>query len=261
MRLNEPKLKNKYYGPMKCKLPVRKGEYQMTKTALVTGANKGIGYEISKHLLEEGFRVLVGARDQERGEIAVSSLRAFGDAHLVSLDVADLNSIDCAVTTIKNNYPELSLLVNNAGIPGDMHQAGWEFSVEDLQATHQVNFIGPFALSKGLLPLLTANKGTIQNISIPSEPLPDFNAFAYATSKAPLNVMTKSWGMSFEKENIPVEIFAVMPGAVSTDLNGRMTGDFVKTSAQAAELIVNFVLDDENHNGQVINYDGTLAVY
>lgn len=233
----------------------------MTKTALVTGANKGIGYEIAKRLLEAGYRVLVGARDQERGDTAVASLRAFGDAHLLLLDVADLHSIENAVATITQNYTDLSLLVNNAGIPGDMHKVGWEFTVEDLRATHEVNFIGPFALSKGLLPLLIANKGIIQNISIPIEPLPYFNAFAYTTSKAPLNVMTKSWGMSFEKENIPVEIFTVMPGAVSTDLNGNMTGDFVKTPAQAAELIVNFVLNDENHNGQVINYDGTLSVY
>ncbi|OKP77636.1 short-chain dehydrogenase [Paenibacillus helianthi] len=233
----------------------------MTKTALVTGANKGIGFEIAKQLLEAGYRVLVGARDQERGETAVTALQAFGDAHLVLLDVADPQSIDIAVTSIKQNFPELTLLVNNAGIPGDMHKLGWEFAVEELQVTHQVNFIGPFALSKGLLPLLIANRGTIQNISIPIEPLPYFNAFAYQTSKAPLNVMTKSWGMSFEKENIPVEILSVMPGAVSTDLNGNMTGDFVKTTAQAAEFILTFVLDDKNHNGQVINYDGTLAVY
>lgn len=162
---------------------------------------------------------------------------------------------------ITRNFAELSLLVNNAGIPGDMHKVGWEFTVEELQSTYEVNFIGPFALSKGLLPTLIANKGIIINISIPIEPLPYFNAFSYTTSKAPLNVMTKSWGMSFEKENIPVEIFAVMPGAVSTDLNGHMTGDFVKTTVQAAELIVDFVLDGENHNGQVINYDGTLSVY
>lgn len=233
----------------------------MTKTALVTGANKGIGFEIAKQLLEVGYRVLVGARDQKRGETALTALQKFGDAKLILLDVADLESIDNAVTTIKQNYPELTLLVNNAGIPGDMHKPGWEFTVEDLQATHQVDFIGPFALSKGLLPLLIANKGTIENISIPIEPLPFFNAFAYQTAKAPLNVMTKSWAMSFEQESIPVEIFAVMPGAVSTDLNGHMTGDFVKTPAQAAELIVSFVLDDENHNGQVINYDGTLAEY
>ncbi|WP_411346201.1 SDR family NAD(P)-dependent oxidoreductase [Paenibacillus sp. WLX1005] len=233
----------------------------MTKTAFVTGANKGIGYEIAKRLLEEGYRVLVGARNQERGEAAVAALQAFGDAHLIVLDIADLQSIDRAVATITNQYPELSLLVNNAGIPGDMHKVGWEFDVEELQATHRVNFIGPFALSKGLLPLLIANKGTIQNISIPIEPLPYFNTFAYTTSKAPLNVMTKSWGMSFEKENLPVTIFAVMPGGVTTDLNGNMTGDFMKTPAQAAQLIVGFLLDGENHNGQVINYDGTLAVY
>jgi NAD(P)-dependent dehydrogenase (short-subunit alcohol dehydrogenase family) len=134
----------------------------MTKTALVTGANKGIGFEIAKQLLEVGYRVLVGARDQKRGETAVTALRKFGDAKLVLLDVADLESIDNAVTTIKQNYPELKLLVNNAGIPGDMHKPGWEFTVEDLQATHQVDFIGPFALSKGLLPLLIANKGSYQ---------------------------------------------------------------------------------------------------
>ncbi|WP_172193707.1 SDR family NAD(P)-dependent oxidoreductase [Saccharibacillus qingshengii] len=233
----------------------------MKKTALVTGANKGIGYEIAKRLLEAGFRVLVGARDQERGETAVQALREFGDAYWISLDVADLASIERAAAVIKEQYADLALLINNAGIPGDMHKAGWEFEVEELAATHQVNFVGPFALSKALLPLLIANSGTIQNVTIPIEPLPYFNAFAYTTSKAPLNVMTKSWAMGFAKENVPVEIFAVMPGAVSTDLNGRMTGDFVKTPAQAARFIVGFLLDGEKHHGQVINDDGTLAVY
>lgn len=233
----------------------------MTKTALVTGANKGIGYETAKHLLQAGYRVLVGARDQTRGEAAVAELQAFGDAKLLVLDVADLGSIDRAVATINEQYPELSLLINNAGIPGDMHRVGWESNVEELKETHQVNFIGPFALSKGLLPLLIANRGIIQNITIPIEPLSFFNPFAYAASKAPLNVMTKSWGMTFEQEQIPVQIFAVMPGGVTTDLNGNMTGDFMKTPAQAAELITGFVLDGENHNGQVINFDGTLSVY
>ncbi|MEJ8305135.1 SDR family NAD(P)-dependent oxidoreductase [Saccharibacillus sacchari] len=233
----------------------------MTQTALVTGANKGIGFETAKHLLQAGYRVLVGARDQVRGEAAVNELQAFGDAQLLLLDVADLSSIEQAVQTINAQYPDLSLLVNNAGIPGDMHKVGWEFDVEELQATHQVNFIGPFALSKGLLPLLIANRGIIQNISIPIEPLDFFNPFAYTTSKAPLNVMTKSWGRAFEKAQIPVRIFAVMPGGVTTDLNGNMTGDFMKTPAQAGKLITEFVLDGENRNGQVINYDGTPSVY
>ncbi|MEW4369339.1 SDR family NAD(P)-dependent oxidoreductase [Paenibacillus kandeliae] len=233
----------------------------MTKTALVTGGNKGIGYEIAKYLLKDGYRVLVGARDQQRGEKAVGELKAFGDAHLILLDVANLQSIDLAVSSIIDNYSDLSLLINNAGIPGDMHKLGWEFNVEELKATYDVNFIGPFALSKGLLPLLIKNKGTIQNITIPIEPLTHFNAFAYATSKAPLNVMTKSWGMSFEHDHIPVQILAVLPGAVSTDLNGNMTGDFVKTPVEAAEFIVSYLTDGQNHNGQIINYDGTSVIY
>ncbi|WPP39740.1 SDR family NAD(P)-dependent oxidoreductase [Paenibacillus hunanensis] len=233
----------------------------MTKTVLVTGGNKGIGYEIAKRLLQEGYRVLVGARDQLRGEKAVAELQAWGDAQLVLLDVANLQSIEHAVRIVTDQYSELSLLVNNAGIPGDMHKVGWEFDVEELRATYDVNFIGPFALTKGLLPLLIANHGKIQNVTIPIEPLTHFNAFAYATSKAPLNVMTKSWGMSFEQEQLPVQILAVLPGAVSTDLNGNMTGDFVKMPAEAAEFIVSFLIDDKNHNGQIINYDGTPIVY
>jgi hypothetical protein len=74
-------------------------------------------------------------------------------------------------------------------------------------------------------------------------------------------VMTKAWGLSFMQNDVPVEIFAVMPGAVSTDLNGNIQGDFVKTTEQAAKLIVDFTRDGVNHNGQVINFDGNLADY
>jgi NAD(P)-dependent dehydrogenase (short-subunit alcohol dehydrogenase family) len=231
------------------------------KTALVTGANKGIGFDIAKELLRDGYLVLVGARDNARGLAAVEALRMLGDAELLLIDVADLDSIHAAVETIKANYPDLALLVNNAGIPGDMHKVGWEFSPQELLDTHLVDFIGPFELSKGLLPVIIANQGKILNVSIPIEPHPRFNAFAYQTAKAPLNVMTKAWGLSFTQNDVPVEIFAVMPGAVSTDLNGNIQGDFVKTAEQAAKLIVDFTRDGVNHNGHVINFDGNLANY
>lgn len=231
------------------------------KTALVTGANKGIGFDIAKELLLDDYRVLVGARDEERGLAAVATLRAFGAAELLLIDVADLDSIHAAVETIKANYDDLALLVNNAGIPGDMHKVGWEFSTQELLHTHLVDFIGPFELSKGLLPVIIANQGKILNVSIPIEPIAMFNAFAYQTAKAPLNVMTKAWGLSFTQNDVPVEIFAVMPGAVSTDLNGNIQGDFVKTKEQAAKLIIDFTRDGVNHNGQVINFDGSMVDY
>lgn len=232
-------------------------------TALVTGANKGIGFEIARNLGKCGYHVLVGARNEQRGLTATEQLRAEGlTADFLQLDVTDLKNIDMAAKLVAEKYQNLNLLVNNAGIPGyPMYAAGWEFDAATLEQTWRTNFLGPFELIKQLLNTLKTNHGKILNVSIPIEPAPFFNAFAYQTAKAPLNVMTKSFAMTFEKENIPVEIMAVMPGAVSTDLNGHVQGSFVKTTEQAAKLILGFAFDGQKRNGQVINHDGALADY
>jgi NAD(P)-dependent dehydrogenase (short-subunit alcohol dehydrogenase family) len=232
-------------------------------TVLVTGANKGIGFEIARNIGKRGYHVLVGARNEQRGLAAVEQLRAEGlSADFLQLDVVDLKSIDAAAKLVAEKYPNLNLLVNNAGIPGyPMYAAGWEFDAATLEQTWRTNFLGPFELIKKLLNTLKANHGKILNVSIPIEPMPFFNAFAYQTAKAPLNVMTKSFAMVFEKENIPVEILTVTPGAVSTDLNGHIQGSFVKTPEQAAALIVGFAFDGQKRNGQVINHDGVIANY
>jgi len=233
----------------------------MTKTALVTGANKGIGFGIAKALLQQGYRVLVGARDEQRGSAAVEALRAYGDAQLQLIDVSDLNSIQHAVADITKQEADFSLLVNNAGISGDMGRTAWEFEVQELIETYMVDFIGPYELTKGLLPVLIKNAGKIVNVSVPIEPNAWWHPLAYQAAKAPLNVMTKDFGLEFTQQELPVEIMAVMPGAVSTDLNNHIQGDFVKTSDEAGELIAGFATDGENHNGQVINFDGTVADY
>jgi len=236
-------------------------------TVLITGANKGIGFEIAKNLGSRGFHILAGARNEQRGLAAAEQLRAEGfTADFVQMDVADLKSIDAAAKLVTEKYPNLNLLVNNAGIPGyPMYAAGWEFDAATLEQTWRTDFLGPFELIKQLLPTLKASRGKILNVSIPIEPMPFFNAFAYQTAKAPLNVMTKSFAMVFEKENIPIEILTVLPGAVSTDLNGHIQGSFhglyVKTPEEAAALIVGFAFDGQKRNGQVINPDGTLDNY
>lgn len=114
----------------------------MVKTALVTGANKGIGYAIAQQLLEQGYTVLVGARDAGRGEAAVRELQTFGNAELLLVDVTDLDSIHAAVASITANYDGLDLLVNNAGISGDMDRTAWEYETQELLDIYKVDFIG-----------------------------------------------------------------------------------------------------------------------
>ncbi len=227
-------------------------------TALVTGANKGIGRAIADNLARRGHRVLVGARDEERGRQTVKDLRGNGAlANFLHIDVADIASVDAAAAFVKETYPDLDLLINNAGIPGyPMHAPGWTFDADTLEQVWRTNFLGPFELVKQLVGLLASNNGTILNVSIPIAPNQQFNAFAYQASKAPLNVMTKSLGLTFEKEDIPVRIMAVAPGGTSTDLNGHIRGPHVKTPKQAADVITGFLFDGHNHNGEILNYDG-----
>ncbi|MCL2471182.1 MAG: SDR family NAD(P)-dependent oxidoreductase [Propionibacteriaceae bacterium] len=232
-------------------------------TAFITGANKGIGFAMAENLGARGHHILVGARDEQRGQTAVHALRAQGVvADLVVIDVSDMGSVRQAAEVVRRDYSDLGLLVNNAGTPGyPMRAYGWEVDTQTLDDIWRVNFLGPFELIKQLKGVLAANNGTILNVSIPIEPAARFNTFAYQTTKAPLNVMTKSLGLAFATENIPIQILAVTPGGTSTDLNGHIQGPGVKTPEQAAAAIIGFLVDGQDHNGQVINFDGTVYSY
>jgi NAD(P)-dependent dehydrogenase (short-subunit alcohol dehydrogenase family) len=190
----------------------------------------------------------------------VDALRAQGaDARLVLIDVADLGSVDRAAALVSEEFPKLSLLVNNAGPPGyPMRAPGWTFDASTLENLWRTDFLGAFELVKRLIPTLAANCGTVLNVSSPADPVPQFNTFAYAASKAPLNVLTKSFGLAFEQEGVPITIFGVTPGGVSTDLNGHIEGPYVKTPEQAAAGIVGFLFDGVDHNGQLIHIDGRV---
>ena len=141
------------------------------RTALVTGANKGIGFGIAKHLGLSGWRIIVGARNSERAEKAISELQSLGIdvAGWVNIELADLATIEEGAKEINAKYPELTLLVNNAGIPGDMGVDSQHTEINDIKETLDVNFIGTFALTKALMPLLRQNGGRIVNVTVPSE--------------------------------------------------------------------------------------------
>ena len=140
------------------------------KMVFVTGANKGIGFGIAKHLGKSGWQVIIGARDEQRAEKAINELKQAGVDVLgwVSVELRDLNSIELAAKEIQEKYAGLTLLVNNAGIPGDMSVNSEHTELSDIKETLDVNFIGTFALTKALIPLLTKNEGRIANVTVPS---------------------------------------------------------------------------------------------
>lgn len=224
------------------------------RTALVTGANKGIGFGIAKHLGKSGWRVIVGARDEQRAEQAISALKAQGADVLgwVYIELRDLDGIERSVKEIAERFPGLTLLVNNAGIPGDMSVDSQHTEVSQIRDTLNVNFVGTFALTKALLPLLAGNGGRIVNITVPSEVSPYWHPLAYVASKAAQNAMTGVMATDFKQSGTTLEIFSVHPGPTTTDLNGNMSlpgfHDIDTVGQKTAELIN----DGHSHQGEFI---------
>ena len=221
---------------------------------MVTGANKGIGFGIAKHLGRSGWKVIVGARDELRAERAVSRLRTEGIDVLgwVNIELRDFDGIQQAAKEIGERFPELTLLVNNAGIPGDMSVDGEHTELSVIQETLNVNFTGTFALTKALLPLIEKNEGRIANITVPSEVIPYWHPLAYVASKAAQNAMMGVLAIDIQQQGKQLEIFSVHPGPTTTDLNGNMAlpgfHDIDTVGQKFAELIE----DGQNHNGEFI---------
>ena len=224
------------------------------KITLVTGANKGIGFGIAKHLGRSGWKVIVGARDELRAERAVSRLRTEGIDALgwVNIELRDLDGIQQAAKEIVERFPELTLLVNNAGIPGDMSVDGEHTQLSVIQETLNVNFTGTFALTKALLPLIEKNEGRIANITVPSEISPYWHPLAYVASKAAQNAMMGVLAIDIQQQGKQLEIFSVHPGPTTTDLNGNMALPGFHDIDTVGQKFAEFIEDGQNHNGEFI---------
>ncbi len=224
------------------------------KTVLVTGANKGIGFGIAKYLGLSGWKVIIGARDEERAEKAISELKSLGIdvPGWVNTELADLASVQQAAKEVNEKYPELTLLVNNAGIPGDMSVDGGHTELNDIKETIDVNFIGTFALTKELLPLLEKNSGRIVNVTVPSEISPYWHPLAYVASKAAQNAMMGVMAMEFVQSGKPVEIFSVHPGPTTTDLNGNMSLPGFHDTETVGSKMAELINDGNSHQGEFI---------
>ena len=222
------------------------------KTAFITGANKGIGFGIAKHLGLSGWRIIIGARNQELAEKAIRELTALGIdvPGWVCVELADLASVENAARELNDKHPELSLLVNNAGIPGDMGVDSLHTELSDIRETLDVNFVGTFSLTKLLMPLLAKNHGRIVNVTVPSEISPYWHPLAYVTSKAAQNAMMGVMAIEFQQHNTPLEIFSVHPGPTTTDLNGNMSLPGFHDIDTVGEKMAELINDGQSHQGE-----------
>ena len=237
------------------------------KVALITGANKGIGYEIARQLGSRGATVLIGARDIKRGEEAANKLRLNEiDARSVQLDVTDQKTIDSAGKQIESEFQKLDILVNNAGIISDSDRLPpSQVDIETLRHTYETNVFGVFAVTKAMLPLLKKSKaGRIVNLSsglasltLNSDPNYEFansKLLAYNSSKTAVNAITVV--LAAELKDTPIKINAADPGFTATDINQYQGYRTVEQGAIAAVRLA--TLPDDGSSGGFFDENGVV---
>ncbi|UXP32837.1 SDR family oxidoreductase [Reichenbachiella agarivorans] len=199
------------------------------KKALITGANKGIGFETAKQLLQKGFYVYLGSRNLKKGLEAVEQLRSEGLTHVevVELDVTDENSVKTARETISKKTEALDVLINNAGINGGSPYTALESSSDQLMTTFDTNVFGVARVTRAFMDLLRKSpqprivnvSTSVGSLSLQSDP--NWAAYEYAkyavygASKAALNMYTIH--LAYELRETTFKVNAVCPGYTSTD--------------------------------------------
>ena len=230
------------------------------KIALVTGGNKGIGFEIVRGLLQAGCRVYLGAREAAKGQQAVAELAAEGDVLFLEVDLGNQATLDAAAAHLHREEGYLDILVNNAGInvPGD--GAPSQADVRSVGQVIQTNFLGTLAVTQAFLPLVKqAAAGRIVNVSSPLGSLTfsgqnDWGLLGYSASKAALNMLTVQ--LAYELHSTTIKVNSATPGYTATDLNGFAGTD---TPAQgAAEAIRLALLPADGPSGTASSIDGLL---
>src|ERR1700761_7738629 len=231
--------------------------------ALVTGANKGIGFEIAAGLGALGWTVGVGARDDGRRDEAVQKLRAGGaDVFGVPLDVTDDESVAAAARLIEDRAGRLDVLVNNAGATGGPPQEPTRVAPETVRAAVETNVIGVIRVTNAMLPLLrqsasprivnmSSSVGSLTRQSAPGAETGPIS-IAYSPSKTFLNAVTVQYAKELRGTNILIN--AGCPGYVATDLNGFRG---FRTPEQGAAIAIRLAtLPDGGPSGTFSEDDG-----
>jgi NAD(P)-dependent dehydrogenase (short-subunit alcohol dehydrogenase family) len=232
------------------------------KKAFITGANKGIGFEAARQLLQHGFYVYIGSRSLENGLKAVEKLNAegFKNVEAIQLDVTDAESVKSARIEIGRKSDALDVLINNAGINGGSPQAALEASVEAFQQVLDTNLYGVIRVTQAFIDLLRmSSQPRIVNVSSsgcsltlhcdPTWKYYSHKAALYTSSKAALNMYTIN--LAYELRDTLFKVNAVCPGFVATDFNGhRGTGTVQEGGARIAKYAM---IDNDGPTGKFIS--------
>lgn len=239
--------------------------------ALITGANRGIGYEIAAGLGRLGTTVLVGARDLDQGEHAATRLRGDGiDAHAIRLDVTTADDPTAVADWIGARYGRLDVLVNNAGIAGPRRsQQPGSVELDTLRAVFATNVFGVVAVTEAMLPLLRHSRrarivnvssglGSLSRMSDPQDYFTGLPAnLAYSPSKSALNHLTVQYAKHLGGEAIKVN--AADPGPCATDFTKDVPG-VTRTAADGARIVIRLATLDENGpTGGYFNETGRVS--
>ncbi|MGL5839728.1 MAG: SDR family oxidoreductase [Sphingorhabdus sp.] len=233
---------------------------------LITGANKGIGYEAARQLVAKGLHVIVGARDAAKGQAAANGLREAGySVDAVQLDVTDPASIKAAADAIAAQHGKLDILINNAGINAEFGGAGpLSLTLDDLRTTYETNVFGAFSVLQAFVPLLEKAKGRVINVSStlgsltaqsdPQNPYYQVILPAYNSSKAALNGLTIAYAKALAPQGISVA--SICPGWVKTDMGSEAAPREVD---EGANIIVKLASDSKPSTGVFIDDHGFVA--
>ncbi|MDF2797462.1 MAG: Short-chain dehydrogenase/reductase [Devosia sp.] len=234
------------------------------KVALVTGANKGIGFEIARQLAKSGVHVLLGARDLARGQQAVASLASIDlEVEAIEIDLNDGKTMTAAAQAIGGRHGRLDILVNNAGIVDAQDGPPSVATIDAVRRLMETNFIGTLAMTQAMLPLLRRSEaGRIVNLATtlgslaingdPSSPYYEARLIGYNASKAALNMLTVQ--LAAELKGTSIAVNSVAPGYVKTDLTGN---NGFMTAEEGARLPVQYaLLDDGTVSGRFVEPAG-----
>jgi NAD(P)-dependent dehydrogenase (short-subunit alcohol dehydrogenase family) len=234
------------------------------KTVLITGANKSIGFEAARQLLQQGYYVYLGSRDEQKGQQAVDQLKAAGLTNVepIVIDVDSVDSIKAARETLGQKTSVLDVLINNAGISGGMVQPALGTDISTIQQVFKTNFLGVIETTQTFIDLLrqspeprivnvTSGLGSLTLHNDPTWKYYQVKGAAYGPSKAALNAYTIM--LAYELRDTPFKVNAVDPGYTATDFNHHSGPGSIEDAA--ARLVKAATLGPDGPTSQFFSDD------